>query len=101
MAKNSWKYVIKDMKKRNKWGMKQYGVPLTPETKKDFIKETYEELLDAVVYLRSELQLRKNKFIDNLTCPGCNGIPDNGFDRCDPPSPYYCTKCQKLSEECN
>jgi hypothetical protein len=29
MSKDSWKYVIKDMKKRNKWGMKQYGVPLT------------------------------------------------------------------------
>jgi len=101
MAKNSWKYVIKDMKKRNKWGMKQYDVPLTPETKKDFIKETYEELLDAVVYLRSELQLRKNKFIDNLTCPGCNGIPDNGFDRCVPPSPYYCTKCSAQQNQIN
>jgi len=57
--KNSWKYVIKDMKKRNKWGMKQYGVPLTTRTPKDFLQETYEELLDAVVYLRTELQIRK------------------------------------------
>ncbi len=63
MAKNSWKYVIKDMKRRNKWGMKQYGVPLTTATNKDFLKETYEELLDAVVYLRSELQLRKPKIV--------------------------------------
>lgn len=69
MAKNSWKYVIKDMKKRNKWGMKQYGVPLTPETKKDFLKETYEELLDAVVYLRSELQLRKTHLLPMPTKP--------------------------------
>ena len=99
--KNSWKYVIKDMKKRNKWGMKQYGVPLTTATNKNFLQETYEELLDAVVYLRSELQLRKNKFINNLTCPGCGGIPDNGFDRCVPPSPYYCTKCSAQQEQIN
>jgi hypothetical protein len=67
--KDSWKYVIKDMKKRNKWGMKQYGVPLTPETKKDFLKETYEELLDAVVYLRSELQLQKTHLLPMPTKP--------------------------------
>ena len=69
MAKNSWKYVIKDMKKRNKWGMKQYGVPLTTETDKDFLEETYEELLDAVVYLRSELQLRKTHLLPMPTKP--------------------------------
>ncbi len=27
------------------------------------------------------------------TCPGCGGPADNGHDRCVPPSPYYCTKC--------
>ena len=27
------------------------------------------------------------------TCPGCGGEADNGFDRCLPPGPYYCTKC--------
>lgn len=59
MAKNSWEYVIKDMKKRNKTGMKEYGVPLTTKTEKDFLWETYEELLDAVVYLRTELQLQQ------------------------------------------
>ena len=26
-------------------------------------------------------------------CPGCGGPADNGFDRCYPPSPYFCTKC--------
>ena len=69
MAKNSWKYVIKDMKKRNKWGMKQYGVPLTTATNKNFLQETYEELLDAVVYLRSELQLRKTHLLPMPTKP--------------------------------
>lgn len=31
---------------------------------------------------------------DISKCPGCGGDPDNGHDRCDPPSPYYCTKCE-------
>ena len=66
MAKNSWKYVIKDMKKRNKCGMKEYGVPLTTETKKDFLWETYEELLDAVVYLRTALLKREESKEDLL-----------------------------------
>ena len=69
MAKNSWKYVIRDMKKRNKYGMKQYGVPLTITTDKNFLQETYEELLDAVVYLRSELQLRKTHLLPIPTKP--------------------------------
>lgn len=61
--KNSWEYVIKDMKKRNKAGMKEYGVPLTTETDKDFLKETYEELLDAVVYLKTYLLKREQEKI--------------------------------------
>lgn len=28
-------------------------------------------------------------------CPGCGGPADNGHDRCIPPSPYLCTKCQE------
>lgn len=28
-------------------------------------------------------------------CPKCGGPADNGFDRCIPPSPYYCTKCEE------
>jgi hypothetical protein len=27
-------------------------------------------------------------------CPGCGGPADNGHDRCIPPNPYFCTKCQ-------
>jgi hypothetical protein len=32
-------------------------------------------------------------------CPNCGGVADNGYDRCDPPSPYYCTKCSKPTED--
>ena len=27
-------------------------------------------------------------------CPSCGGPADNGFDRCLPPNPYYCSKCE-------
>lgn len=30
---------------------------------------------------------------DLSKCPGCGGEADNGFDRCVPPAPYYCTTC--------
>jgi hypothetical protein len=32
-------------------------------------------------------------------CPNCGGVADNGFDRCMPPSPYFCTKCQHKGEK--
>lgn len=32
--------------------------------------------------------------IDLSKCPKCGGPADNGHDRCLPPSPYYCSKCQ-------
>ena len=32
---------------------------------------------------------------DVTKCPKCGGYADNGFDRCYPPSPYYCSKCMK------
>lgn len=57
--KSTWKSVIKDMKKRDKFGMKKYGKPLNTETPKDFLVELYEELLDAIVYLKTELEKRK------------------------------------------
>ena len=30
---------------------------------------------------------------DLSVCPGCGGVADQGHDRCLPPSPYFCTKC--------
>ena len=31
-------------------------------------------------------------------CPGCGGPADNGHDRGDPPTPYYCSKCNRTKE---
>lgn len=39
------------------------------------------------------------QFPDINKCPTCGGYADNGFDRCVPPNPYLCTKCDG-NEEC-
>ena len=57
--KSSWEYVIKDIKKRDKFGIKKYKIPLNTTTKKDMIQEHYEDLLDAVVYIKTYLLQRK------------------------------------------
>ena len=36
---------------------------------------------------------------DLTTCPNCGGPADQGYDRCDPPNPYYCSKCERLNNE--
>lgn len=57
--KSSWESVIKDIKKRDKFGIKKYTIPLNTTTKKDMLQEHYEELLDAVVYIKTYLLQRK------------------------------------------
>ena len=53
------KEVIRDLRERNRLGWERYGRPLQPETYESNLQELYEELLDAVQYLKAELMLRK------------------------------------------
>lgn len=46
-----WNKIISDMKAREKYGLKKYKIP-TEEANKDWLKELYEELLDAIIYLK-------------------------------------------------
>jgi hypothetical protein len=43
-------------------------------------------------------KIMKLQEVDLEKCPACGGYADNGFDRCYPPSPYNCTKCEKPAE---
>lgn len=45
----------------------------------------------------SAIQPQEDHLLDN--CPKCGGRADNGFDRCIPPSPYFCTKCSAQPQE--
>jgi len=60
-----WNKIISDMKTREKYGLKKYKIPTTrekyglkkykiptEEANKDWLKELYEELLDAIIYLK-------------------------------------------------
>ena len=57
----SWSLVKKDIDNRDAFGKKKYGVHLQPFNGRDMIRDIYEELLDAVVYIRSLLYERDGK----------------------------------------
>ena len=59
MNKSTWKSVIKDIKKRDKFGIKKYKIPLNTTTNKDMLVEHYEELLDAIVYIKTLILQRE------------------------------------------
>lgn len=44
--------IIKDLEKRNKKGLQTYGKELTTNDGRDGLQDLYEELLDAVVYIK-------------------------------------------------
>lgn len=50
--------VIEDMIERKKFGLKKYGKEIMPEDNRDMLKETSEELMDALVYLKAESNVR-------------------------------------------
>jgi hypothetical protein len=48
--------VIQDIKARKAKGMNQYGVPLQANNGRNSLLDLYEELLDAVQYLKQHLE---------------------------------------------
>jgi hypothetical protein len=55
MNKPIWDLVIEDMRKRDEFGARKYGRPLTAFNGKDALQEAYEEALDLAVYLKQAL----------------------------------------------
>ena len=47
-----WDLVIEDIKKRDAYGVAKYNTRLQPYNGRDTLRDVYEELLDAVVYIR-------------------------------------------------
>lgn len=52
LAENTDKLVVADMAERDAMGRKRYGVPLTVWNGRDPVVDAYQEVLDAIVYLR-------------------------------------------------
>ena len=52
MSQNIFELVHEDLRKREAKGVETYGGPLIGFDGRDMLQELYEELLDAVMYLR-------------------------------------------------
>ena len=54
-----WLLVLQDMEARRKHGIEKYGVPVQPHNGRDPLVDLYQELLDACVYVRQEIEERR------------------------------------------
>ena len=48
--------MVSDMQKRHEFGVGKYGVPLVAKNDRDHLSDAYQELLDAIVYLRAQIE---------------------------------------------
>ena len=55
-----WDLVMKDIKERDRVGIKRYGTRLQPHNGRDALIDAYQEALDLVVYLRQAIYERKS-----------------------------------------
>ena len=55
-----WELVIEDMRHRDNEGRRKYGTPLQASNGRDALVDLYQELLDAAVYIRQEIERRKS-----------------------------------------
>lgn len=56
-----WSLVIADMQDRDKDGFRKYGTRLQPFNGRDALIDLYQELLDACVYIRQEIEERDER----------------------------------------
>lgn len=54
-----WRLVQEDMAERDQIGRAKYGTPLQAFNGRDALMDLYQELLDAVVYLRQLIEERR------------------------------------------
>lgn len=52
--------VVADLAGRKALGTERYGTPLQPHNGRDALRDLYEELLDAAVYVRQAIEERRN-----------------------------------------
>lgn len=48
--------VATDMRARHEFGLKKYGMPIVATNGRDHLSDAYQEFLDALVYLRAEIE---------------------------------------------
>jgi hypothetical protein len=57
----AWDLVMDDIKKRDDFGKAKYGVRLQPNNGRDTLRDVYEEMMDAIVYMRSLMYERDGR----------------------------------------
>lgn len=58
---DAWELVVADMHARRRVGIERYGKPVVPgDPGEDWLQHAFEEVLDLAVYLRAEIERRKN-----------------------------------------
>jgi hypothetical protein len=60
-APPTWQLVINDMTERDRLGAAKYGVRHQHDNGRDHLVDAYQELLDGAVYLRAEIEKRRNE----------------------------------------
>lgn len=55
-----WDLVIADMRERDRIGRERYGTPLQTHNGRDALVDAYQEDLDRIVYLRQEIEERRD-----------------------------------------
>lgn len=61
-----WPLVVADMQERDRVGRERYGTPLQAHNGRDALVDLYQELLDAVVYLRQVIEERKDERAERI-----------------------------------
>ena len=64
--KQTWHLVVADMLQRNEDGAAKYNRYLQTDCPDDMLSHLYNELLDAVVYIRTEISKRENKSLSEV-----------------------------------
>ena len=59
--KHSVDQVIEDLKARKQLGIERYGKALHAGMERDFLQDSYEEILDFVIYLKAYMESQKNE----------------------------------------
>ncbi len=76
-----------------------YDIVTEPAAQGELTQQEVNDLNAAVDFpFGDEVFIKEPAAQDINVCPGGGGLADNGFDRCYPPNPYYCTKCEAAEE---
>jgi len=80
-----------------------HTIQLNIEKDGNFTKSDVDAIIEMMTIIRRQMPDEETPIpADWVTCEYCGGSGDDGFDRCYPPNPYICGKCDgkgKVSPE--